>query len=253
MVPKLQKMQDRDKSASRVSFPGCLPNKNISFNKPNKGPTYMEATASSKAKIFRSSSMGEGINAGEEQKRLSNLFRPLSTTDLTSENRKYKAFEENLSKHLSSSPTHCKDVSTGQQEGKTKTVSPKFLSDKHLMPPPTTFGVMPRLKKKAKSINNLPKKSRKEELNSTVKSKSSDPQKGGTSTELQKRRRSTPSSTCGAQDDYDAFRRASIAECLVSTVQSDCPTNSNSEDNLTPSPLSTSPTPCSSNEEEPSK
>ncbi|XP_073454922.1 WD repeat-containing protein 62 [Aquarana catesbeiana] len=251
LVPNLQKVQVADKSASRSSFPGCWPNKNNSINKSNKGRSYMEATASSKAKIFRSASMGEGINTGEEQKSPSNLFRPLSTTDLPSENSKLKASEENLNKSPSSSAP-CGQVASGQQEAKTKsTTSSNSISDKLLMPPPAAHVVIPRLKKKAKSINNLSKTSRKEELNSTVvKSKTSDAQKCGIPSDLQDRRSS--SLTCRSQEVYNGPRRASIAECTVRTALSVSPTRNSSERALSPSRrLSTSPTPCSNDVEKP--
>ncbi|KAM5146323.1 WD repeat-containing protein 62 isoform 2-T2 [Mantella aurantiaca] len=250
-VPDLQKV--RNKSASRSSFPGCWPNNNNSINKSNRGPTYMEATASSKAKIFRSTSMGEGINTGEEQKRLSSLFRPLSTTDLPSEISTLKDSEENISKTFTSS-TPCEQVPSSQQESRTKsTANSNSLSDKLLMPPPTAYGVLPRLKKKAKSVNNLPKTFRKEELNSTVvKSKASNAQKSGISTDLQKRRSSASSPNYRAQDVNDVPRRASVAECPGQTALSVCPTNSSCEEALSPSShLSTSPSHYSNNVEEP--
>ncbi|XP_018421055.1 PREDICTED: WD repeat-containing protein 62-like [Nanorana parkeri] len=250
LAPNLQKVHD--KSASRSSFPGCWPNKNNSLSKSNKGPSYMEATASSKAKIARSTSMGEGINAGEEPKKLSNLFRPLSTSDLPSENDKLKASEVSVSKPLPS-VAPCEPVPSGQQEAKTKSMATSnSLSDKFLMPPPTTYGVIPRLKKKAKSVNNLPKTTRKEELNATVvKSKASDAQKSEITTDLQDRRNSTSSPTYRAPDVHDVPRRASIAECPVGTPQSISPTNKSSEKGRSPTRrLSTSPTPCSNHVEE---
>ncbi|XP_072286879.1 WD repeat-containing protein 62 [Pyxicephalus adspersus] len=251
-VPVVQKVQASGKSSSRSSFPGCWPNKNNSLNKSNKGRSYMEATASSKAKISRSASMGEGINMGEEQKKLSNLFRPLSTTDLPSENEKCKALEESIGKLLASSAPSEQGTSC-QQEAKTKlTANSNPLSDKLLMPPPTTCGVIPRLKKKAKSINNLSKTSRKEELNSTVvKFKASDSHKSEITSDLQTRRSSTSSSTCSTQEVHDMPRRASIAECLVHTPVSACPNNDDSEEVLLPnSHESASPTPCSNDMEE---
>lgn len=214
----------------------------------------MEATASSKAKISRSASMGEGINTGEEQKSPSNLFRPLSTTDLPSENSKLKASEENLNKSPSSSAL-CGQVASGPQEAKTKsTTSFNSISDKLLMPPPAGHGVIPRLKKKAKSINNLSKTSRKEELFSTVvKSKASDAQKCGIASDLQDRK-NLLSLTCRSQDVYNGPRRASIAECTVHTALSVSPTRNGSERAFSPSRrLSTSPTPCSNDVEKPSK
>ncbi|XP_075116051.1 WD repeat-containing protein 62 [Leptodactylus fuscus] len=211
----LQKLQQNEKSSSssssRASFPGCWPNK----NKSNKGRSYMEATASFKAKIFRSVSMGENLNGGpqaEEHKRLSHLPRPLSTIDLSSlEQNKLLAGEDNSYKPLVVS-TSCEQIPSSssfflhQERGKPSVVS-NPLSDKLLMPPPSTCGVIPRLKKKAKSVNNLSKTSRKEELNS-VKPKNGDGPKNGPAIEKWR----TSSSSCRSPEVQDLPRRASIAD-----------------------------------------
>ncbi|XP_071981913.1 WD repeat-containing protein 62-like [Engystomops pustulosus] len=198
----LQKLQVNEKAASsRSSFPGCWPNK----NKPNKERSYMEATASFKAKIFRSVSMGDSINGAqaEDHKRLSHLSRPVSSIDLYS----LPPAEDNSYRPLPTSAS-CEQISSSHQErGKPSVISSNPISDKLLMPPPSTCGVVPRLKKKAKSVNNLPKASRKEE--NDVKAKGGDVLKSGPANDVQKRRSSSAISR--PPEVQDLPRRASIA------------------------------------------
>ncbi|KAM4019570.1 WD repeat-containing protein 62-like [Anomaloglossus baeobatrachus] len=209
-IPKstsnLQKLQSEEKeSSSRASFPGCWPNK----NKSSKGRSYMEATASFKAKIFRSVSMGENLNGGqaEEPRRLSHLPRPISSIDLYSlEQSKFLPAEDDPFKPLLSSTSYEQIPSSHQEGGKSSVLSPNSICDKLLMPPPSTCGFLPRLKKKAKSVNNLSKTSRKEEM----KPKGEDVTKNGPAPEMQKRRSS--SSADRPPEVRDFHRRASIAE-----------------------------------------
>ncbi|XP_068106533.1 WD repeat-containing protein 62 [Hyperolius riggenbachi] len=219
-IPSLQKVQANDKAATRASLPAYWTNKNSSLNKSNKGPSYMEATASSKAKILRSVSMGEGLNGTEDQKRLPNMFRPLSTTDLSTEQNTFQPAED-LCRPPSCSTTSENEERPEQHEAKSKpTASSKCVSDKLLMPPPTTYGINQRLKKKAKSVNNLSKQSRKEELNVTVvKSKGTDVQKNAVTNGLKEKRSLSP--TNRLQEVHAMPRRASIAECSARTTPID--------------------------------
>ncbi|KAM9326398.1 WD repeat-containing protein 62-like [Gastrophryne carolinensis] len=215
-VSSLQKAQANDKAASRSSFPGCWPKKDNSLNKSARARSYMEATASSKAKICRSASLGDGLNSSDDQKKLSNIFRPLSSIDLPSEQNMFRHTEDSFCNPLLSSTT-CEQTFTGQHEAKSKAVYSNTVSDKLLMPPPATCGVIPRLKKKAKSINNLSKSSRKDDLNSTlVKSKGQEVQKSATPSHSHERRGSL--STSRQQAVPDTPRRASIAECPIRTA-----------------------------------
>ncbi|XP_069799958.1 WD repeat-containing protein 62 [Dendropsophus ebraccatus] len=211
----LQKLQqDEKESSARFSFPPCWPNK----NKSNKGRSYMDATASFKAKIFRSVSMGENIDGAQadEYKRLSHMSRPLSSIDLSSieqsklppgEEKSYKSTscEQLFSSSSSSSSSH-------QEKAKPSVSSSNVLSDKLLMPPPSTCGVIPRLKKKAKSVNNLSKTSKKEEA-SEAKPKGDVPKKAP-GAKTPKRRSS--SSAGQPPDGQDIQRRASIADIPTS-------------------------------------
>ncbi|KAG8448708.1 hypothetical protein GDO86_015686, partial [Hymenochirus boettgeri] len=110
--PKLssdfQKAQANEKLTLRSSFPGCWPSRNGALHKANKGRSYMDATASSKAKIFRSVSMGDSINTTptEDQRKISNLSRPASSNDLfTLDQTKSKCTEDVLG-HFSLSKTN---------------------------------------------------------------------------------------------------------------------------------------------------
>ncbi|XP_073497913.1 WD repeat-containing protein 62 [Phyllobates terribilis] len=202
----VQKLQVSEKaSSSRSSFPGCWPNK----NKSSRCRSYMEATASFKAKIFRSVSMGENLNGGqaEEHRQLSCMSRPLSSIDLPSlEQNKFLPAEDDPHKPLLSSVSYEQISSLHQERVKSSVLSPNPVSDKLLMPPPSSFGFIPRLKKKAKSVNNLSKMSKKEEM----KPKGGDVQKNVPALEMQKRRNS--SSVDRPLEIQDFPRRASIAE-----------------------------------------
>ncbi|XP_075464840.1 WD repeat-containing protein 62 isoform X1 [Ascaphus truei] len=165
-----QKLRDSETAAKRFTFPGCL-NKDNTLSKTSKGRSYMEATASSKAKIFRCVSMEENMNTTQavDQKRLSNLVRPVSSIDLYFlEQNKSQFAEDNACKLLLSSRTSEQMPSSGNQEAKAKSALgiSSTLSDNMLMPPPSTCGIIPRLKKKAKSVNNLSKLLGREEKNS---------------------------------------------------------------------------------------
>ncbi|XP_075692514.1 WD repeat-containing protein 62 isoform X2 [Rhinoderma darwinii] len=203
----LQKMQLNEKeSLSRTSFPGCWSNK----SKSNKGRSYMEATASFKAKIFRSVSMGEGINAAPaEEPRRPSLSRPPSSMDLFSlDQNKLLPGEDNSCKPLLSFTSYEQIFSTHQESEKPaapQVNASNLLSDKLLMPPPSTCGIVPRLKKKAKSVNNISKTSRKEEMIG-VKPKGGDVPKSGPAIDLPKR------SSSFTIDVQDFPRRASIAD-----------------------------------------
>ncbi|KAM4640954.1 WD repeat-containing protein 62-like [Discoglossus pictus] len=161
----LQKAHINEKAASRSSFPGCWPNKEGPLSKASKRRSYMEATASSKAKITRCVSMGDHIDSqqGEDHKR-SNLFRPASSNDLLS-----LEPEDKSRRRLSSEQSFC-----GSSEIKRRaSLNSNSISDKLLMPPPPTFGVLSRLKKKAKSFSNLSKESGRDEPSCTTSKKSS--------------------------------------------------------------------------------
>ncbi|XP_040261894.1 WD repeat-containing protein 62 isoform X2 [Bufo bufo] len=209
LTSSLQKLPlDEKTSSSRSSFPGCWPNK----NKSNKGRSYMEATASSKAKILRSVSMGENINAtqAEDHRKLSQSSRPVSSIDLlTLEQNKFLPAEDGYYKPHPASPSYEQIPSSHQEKVKTLVSSSNSLSDKLLMPPPSSYGILSRLKKKAKSVNNLSKASRKEEMNG-LKSKDGDVPKTGLAINIRKRRNS--SSNSWPPDVQDFPRRASIAD-----------------------------------------
>ncbi|XP_066437645.1 WD repeat-containing protein 62 isoform X2 [Eleutherodactylus coqui] len=179
----LQKPQLNDKS-SRSSYPGGWPNK----NKSNKLKSYMEATASFKAKMYRSASMGD-INAAEEHRRSLHMARGRSSASLCFLEQNKAVPAENYSDKPLQPSASCEHNSSDP------------LSDKLLMPPPSTYGIVPRLKKKAKSISNLSKTSRKEEV---IGAKL----KGG---DFPKRKSS--SSTSRPPDVQDLPRRASVVAC----------------------------------------
>ncbi|XP_077142146.1 WD repeat-containing protein 62 isoform X2 [Ranitomeya variabilis] len=192
-------------SSSRSSFPGCWPNK----QKSSRSRSYMEATASFKAKIFRSVSMGENLSGGqaEEHRQLSHMSRPLSSNDLHSlEQNKFLPAEENPHKPLSSASSYEQIPSLHQERVKSSVLSNNLVIDKLLMPPPSTCGFIPRLKKKAKSVNNLSKASKREEM----RPKGGDVRKNVPNLEMQKRRSS--SSVDQPPEIQDFPRRASIAE-----------------------------------------
>ncbi|XP_075042861.1 WD repeat-containing protein 62-like isoform X2 [Mixophyes fleayi] len=256
-VPSLQKVEVNETAASRSSYPGYNPKK----TKCNKGRSYMEATSSSKAKIFRSVSMGDGINVSqaEDQRRLSDTPRPLSSMELFSiEQNKCHLAEDKSCKPLSSSTSY-EHMSSGQHE-RTKSVvnsSNNTLSDDMLMPPPATCGVIQRSRKKAKSVNNLSKLKPKEELNDTiVKPKDEgDALKNRVAIDTQNKRTSSSVKT-KTQDVHDFFpRRASIAEIPTYTAPIIHPNNNPVEGSIvsrvTGISLSTSSSPFSSSFGEP--
>ncbi|CAJ0964236.1 unnamed protein product [Ranitomeya imitator] len=205
-MSSVQKIQVSEKaSSSRSSFPGCWLNK----QKCSRNRSYMEATASFKAKIFRSVSMGESLNGGqaEEHRQLSHMSRPLSSNDLHSlEQNKFLPAEDDPHKPLSSASSYEQIPSLHQERVKSSVLSTNPVSDKLLMPPPSTYGFIPRLKKKAKSVNNLSKTSKREE----IRPKGGDVRKNVPNLEMQKRRSS--SSVNQPPEIQDFPRRASIAE-----------------------------------------
>ncbi|XP_056395187.1 WD repeat-containing protein 62-like [Hyla sarda] len=197
----LQKLQLNEKmSSSRFSFPGCWPKK----NKSNRGRSYMEATASFKAKIFRSVSMGENIDGAQAEEH-SRLSRPVSSIDLLSlEETKLPNGED---QPLLTTASYEQLPSSHQERAKSSFTSSNALSDKLLMPPPSTCGIIPRLRKKAKSVNNLSKTSKKEEVKE-VKLKD-DVSNGGPGLKTQRRSSSSANRPPVVQDFQ---RRASIAD-----------------------------------------
>ncbi|XP_073404932.1 WD repeat-containing protein 62 [Dendrobates tinctorius] len=204
-LSSVQNIQVSEKaSSSRSSFPGCWPNK----HKSSRSRSYMEATASFKAKIFRSVSMGENLNGGqaEEHRQLSHMSRPLSSIDLHAlEQNKFILAEDDPQKPLSSASSYKQIPSSHQERVKSSVLSSNPVSDKVLMPPPSTCGFIPRLKKKAKSVNNLSKTSKREE----IKPKGGDVTKNVPNLEMQKR---SSSSVDHPLEIQDFPRRASIAE-----------------------------------------
>ncbi|OCT67952.1 hypothetical protein XELAEV_18039250mg [Xenopus laevis] len=201
----LQKLQN-DKAASRSSFPGCVSSKNGAFNKSKKGRSYMDATTSSKAKIFRSVSMGDNLNTThtEGQKKFSNLSRPASSNDLLSLDQIncYNA-EDNLCEPALIPITN-------------KPVDVDASPDKLLMPPPPpSCVVIPRLKRKAQSASNLAKPLGKEDQNDGArKNKSTESRRSGVenSTKTKNAFRRSSLTTSKTANMADSSRRASVAE-----------------------------------------
>ncbi|KAM8952741.1 WD repeat-containing protein 62-like [Pelodytes ibericus] len=216
-APSFQKVLANDKAASRSSFPGCWPSKEGLLNKSSRGRSYMEATASSKAKIFRSVSMGDSINTSqtEDQRKQTNLSRPVSSVDLYSlEQNRAKPTEEHVCKPLITSTTR-DQMSFENHEPKASLTVPNALLDNILMPPPATCGVIPRLKKKAKSVSNLAKPYPKDEQNGLVQKHKNEPSKracGTERTDLQDFNRRRFSLASRTVDVPDSTRRFSVAE-----------------------------------------
>uniref|UniRef100_A0A8C5MGN8 WD repeat domain 62 n=1 Tax=Leptobrachium leishanense TaxID=445787 RepID=A0A8C5MGN8_9ANUR len=168
LTPTLPKLMVNDKAALRTFFPGCWASKDKQTNK-GKNKTYMGATASSKAKILRSVSMGENLNTTqvEDQKKTTHLSRPESTMDLF-------CFEQDEShepvtlndKTVLISASH-RQIPLDGQEPKARSFLnvTNIISDNVLMPPPAACGVTSRLKK-AKSVSNLAKPCGKDESSS---------------------------------------------------------------------------------------
>ncbi|XP_063794053.1 WD repeat-containing protein 62 [Pseudophryne corroboree] len=226
-VSSLQKVQVHEKAASRASYPIYCPKKTSSLNKSNKGRSYMEATSSSKAKIFRSASVGDGINVpqAEDQRRMSNMSRHLSSIDLFSLEQTKSHFTADNSCKVLPSSTSNEQISSGQHERASSTASfSNTLLDNILMPPPAACGIIPRLKKKTKSVNNLSKLSCKEDLTSIgLKTKDGvDALKNGVATDTQSKRTSLSVKT-KSQDVHYFHRRASIAGIPTSAAPSSNP------------------------------
>ncbi|KAE8585529.1 hypothetical protein XENTR_v10021339 [Xenopus tropicalis] len=208
----LQKVQMNEKVASRSSFPPCVSSKNGAFNKPKKGRSYMDATASSKAKIFRSVSMGDSLNTShsEGQKKLSNLSRPASSNDLLSleQNNCYNA-EDNLCDPAPILTTN-KPATSGYMNEHVQD-SP----DKLLMPPPLSCVVIPRLKRKAQSASNLAKPPGKEDQHDIVrKNKNKESRRSGVENSINTKNsfRRSSLTTSKTANMADSSRRASVAE-----------------------------------------
>ncbi|XP_053330091.1 WD repeat-containing protein 62-like [Spea bombifrons] len=221
-LPSLQKLPSVDKAASRSSFPGCWPTKDLSLNKSSRAKSYMEATASSKAKICRSVSMGENINTSqvEDPKKPSNLCRPVSSVDLYSfEPRRHPLAEDGSNKLLQTS-TKQDLIPPESHEAKVKSsLSIPDVSDHILMPPPATCGLLPRLKKKAKSVSNLSKANGKDEQSGPVPKQKCDAAKRLSvhekTTDFQEIPKRRFSSAHRMPDFPDSSRRFSVAEFLT--------------------------------------
>ncbi|KAM4696219.1 WD repeat-containing protein 62-like [Rhinophrynus dorsalis] len=225
MASSLQKVQDK-KTASRSSFPGCWPSKGGTLGRSSKARSYMEATASSKAKILRSVSMGDNINTSqtEDHRRISNLLRPASSNDLFSmEHNKNSHREENASKpHFLSTSHDSMTWGNHETKGKTSSHASKELFDKLLMPPPTTCCIVPRLKRKAKSVSNLSKSSGKEEENGVVlKDRCGEAQRRGVKARMETNSfRRSSLSVSRTTDVPEPPRRASLHEFPTHTNHS---------------------------------
>ncbi|XP_030074333.1 WD repeat-containing protein 62 isoform X2 [Microcaecilia unicolor] len=143
---------------SSHQHPGIF--KDLAASQVNK--SYMSATASSKAKMSRSISMGENINASSsEAVKLSDLTRPMSNIDLPSLGQKSpNTLNTDCTKNLClKQPEHTASPS-GNHEARAKLMLnvPSAFSDQLLMPPPLTSGISVALnKQKEKQMNQTPK------------------------------------------------------------------------------------------------
>ncbi|XP_063288420.1 WD repeat-containing protein 62, partial [Pelobates fuscus] len=219
-IPNMLKLTVNDKAAMRSSFPGCWSSKNGSLNKSSKGRSYMEATASSKAKIFRSISMGDNINTSqaEDQRKVTNMTRPVSSEDLfcLEKNKPHEAVDHPTKLNPASMTQNQMSFASHEPKEKSTLNTTKIISDNLLMPPPPTCGIISRLKKKAKSVSNLAKPYGKDEQNSCALKSKWDSSKSVHSTEKMSEHPDIPkrrySSTYRTADLPDYTRRFSVAE-----------------------------------------
>ncbi|XP_053545590.1 LOW QUALITY PROTEIN: WD repeat-containing protein 62-like [Bombina bombina] len=135
-------------ASSRMSYPGCWPTK-TKEQSTNRRQSYMDHTASSKAKVQRSVSVGENINCvGGEDHSQAKMDRSVSSIDL---------YSLGSSKSLETEKQSSVMCSGNKESRRATSVTSSTASDRLLMPPPSACGVLPRLKRKARSMTNLDK------------------------------------------------------------------------------------------------
>ncbi|XP_029427460.1 WD repeat-containing protein 62-like isoform X2 [Rhinatrema bivittatum] len=160
--PRVQNMHETEKGVRQPSLqhPGTY--KDLAVGRVSKSKSYMSATASSKAKMSRSISMGENINTNSADSiKPEDLTKPLSNIDLPSLGQKVAntlnpdCMENLCPKQPEQTATLC-----GNHEVRAKlmlnvcSTSPNRL----LMPPPLTSGIHVTLdKQKEKQVNQTPK------------------------------------------------------------------------------------------------
>nr|XP_006013149.1 PREDICTED: mitogen-activated protein kinase-binding protein 1-like isoform X1 [Latimeria chalumnae] len=145
-------MQEGEKvSSKRISLQPSTQYKETSQNKTGRERSFMVATASSRAKMSRSQSMGENLNlkSSEEQSKQSFMSRATSNMDLvgTATDEQKEANTENLrqdcKENLPPKQNGQNNPSYGNHQARVKLTLniQKVASDQSLMPPPLISAV----------------------------------------------------------------------------------------------------------------